>query len=133
MVAVWTGSCSGGGWGSRELAAGWARGGYDLQRLASPSDLLWSVRANLPKFSRKTPNGGIIWRSRAQTHPWGTFTIRTISWFPCKYNLNFTLLGDSVEEAIFGAGGFQNNSGLGSGGGGGLSEPFSCSEMPESW
>lgn len=146
VAGVWTGSRSGGGWGSREHAARWVRGGYDLQRLASPSDLLWSVRANLPKFSRKTSNGAISWRSRAQTHLWGTFTIRTISWFPCKYNLNFTLLGDSVEEAIFGAEGFQNNSGPGrgwrragagvggkGGGGGGFSEPFSFSEMQESW
>lgn len=67
VAGVWTGSHSDGGRGGREHAAGRARGGYDLQRPASPSDLLWSVRANLPKFSRKTPNGAISWRSRAQT------------------------------------------------------------------
>lgn len=71
VAGVWTGSRSGGGWGSREHAARWVRGGYDLQRLASPSDLLWSVRANLPKFSRKTSHGAISWGSRAQTHLWG--------------------------------------------------------------
>lgn len=77
---------------------------------------LWSVRANLPKFSRKTPNGAIGWRSRAQTTSPSMGDIYHSNHLLVPLQIpSFTLLGDSAEEAVFGAEGFQNNSGRGRG------------------